>query len=125
MSLSHRWTACFAVALLAASVGFAAAPDAGSTSPWAALHHRRSAHLRAHHAQSRDDGPRSPAGEAATGDTQAMLAVVEDVVDCLRAKGFHPGDPQVQGANVVIADWDPAWDSPAGRADEECSFPVR
>jgi hypothetical protein len=75
-------------------------------------------------AQITDDGPRNPAGEAATGDTQAMLAVVQDVVDCLRAKGFHPGAPQVRGENVVISDWDPTWDSPAGRADEECAFPV-
>ena len=72
-----------------------------------------------------DDGPRNPAAEAATGDTQAMLAVVQDVVDCLRAKGFHPGDPLVQGHNVVIADWDPAPGSAAWRADEACAFPVR
>jgi hypothetical protein len=76
-------------------------------------------------AQVTDDGPRNPAAEAATGDTQAMLAVVQDVVDCLRVKGFHPGDPQVQGENVVIAEWDPAWESPAGRADRECAFPMR
>lgn len=72
-----------------------------------------------------DDGPRSPIGEAATGDRAAMLAVVQDVVDCLRSRGFDPGDPEAQGENVVIADWDPAWDSPGGRADRECSFPER
>jgi hypothetical protein len=72
-----------------------------------------------------DDGPRSPAGEAATGDREAMVAVVQDVVDCLRSKGFAPGDPEVQGKNVVIADWDPVWDSPGGRADRECAFPLR
>jgi len=54
-----------------------------------------------------------------------MLAVVQEVVDCLRSKGFDPGDPEVQGENVVIANWDPVWDSPAGRADRECAFPVR
>ena len=70
-----------------------------------------------------DGGPRNPAAEAASGDTEAMRAVVQDIVNCLRAKGFHPGDPQVQGSNVVIADWNPAWDSPAGRADRECAFP--
>jgi hypothetical protein len=69
-----------------------------------------------------DSGPRNPAGEAATGDTEAMVAVVQAIVDCLRAKGFDPGDPEVRGENVVITDWNPAWDSPAGRADRACFF---
>lgn len=76
--------------------------------------------------QVQDDGPRNSAGEAATGDTEAMLAVVQDIVDCLREKGFDPGDPRVEGGtNVVITGWNPAWDSPAARADRECAFPVR
>lgn len=69
-------------------------------------------------------GPRNPAAEAATGDTNAMLAVVQDALDCLREKGFHPGDPRVNGENVVTPDWNPAPDSPAGRATSECFFPV-
>lgn len=72
--------------------------------------------------RTQDDGPRNPAGEAATGDTDAMVAVVRAVVDCLRSKGFEPGDPEVRGKNVVIAHWNPAWDSPGGRADRECFF---
>jgi hypothetical protein len=103
MPLSHRRTAlvlvALALALVAAGVAVAGAQD--------------------------DGGPRNPAAEAATGDPPAMLAVVQATVDCLRARGFHPGDPQIEGPNVVIADWNPGWDSPAGRATEECSFPVR
>ena len=72
----------------------------------------------------RDDGPRNPAAEAATGDTRAMLAVVQDTVDCLRAMGFQPGDARVEAQNVIIADWNPAPGSAAWRADEECAFPV-
>lgn len=72
--------------------------------------------------RAHDSGPRNPAGEAATGDTEAMVAVVQAVVDCLRSKGFDPGDPEVQGENVVIADWNPGWDSAAGRADRACFF---
>jgi hypothetical protein len=72
---------------------------------------------------SRDDGPRNPAAEAATGDTDAMVAVVQQGLDCLREKGFHPGDPQVSGHNVVTPDWNPAPDSPAGRVTRECFFP--
>jgi hypothetical protein len=72
-----------------------------------------------------DAGPRNPAAEAASGNPPAMRAVVQDAVDCLRARGFHPGDAQIQGSNVVIADWNPPMDSAAGRATEECSFPVR
>jgi hypothetical protein len=70
------------------------------------------------------DGPRNPAAEAATGDTDAMLAVVQDGLRCLRAKGFQPGAPQVIGANVVTPDWNPDPDSPAGRATHECFFPA-
>ena len=72
-----------------------------------------------------DGGPRNREAEAATGDIDAMRAVVQDIVDCLRAKGFHPGDPEVHGRSVLIADWSPGWDSVAGRATEECSFPTR
>lgn len=118
MPLSHRRAprlvavlVALAAGLLATAVTVSAARDSGSP---------RGATL-----QAQDDGPRSPAGEAATGDAEAMLAVAQDVVDCLRSKGLDPGDPEVQGENVVIADWDPVWDSHAGRADRECSFPVR
>ena len=41
--------------------------------------------------QVRDDGPRNLAAERATGDTAAMLAVVQATVDCLRARGLHGG----------------------------------
>jgi hypothetical protein len=75
--------------------------------------------------ESSYDGPRNPAAEAATGDTDAMLAVIQQGLDCLRLKGFHPGDPQVSGHNVVTPDWNPAPDSPAGRVTHECFFPVR
>ena len=51
-----------------------------------------------------------------------MFAVIEDVVDCLRGKGLNPGDRQVQGENVAIVDWNPGWDSAAGRSTMECSF---
>jgi hypothetical protein len=98
-----------AVAAIASAAAVAAARDPGSQPPPAVA----------------DDGPRNPAAEAATGDPDAMRAVVQGVVDCLRAKGWHPGDPQVQGANVVIADWEPAWGSAAWRADEECAFSAR
>jgi hypothetical protein len=70
-------------------------------------------------------GPRNHAAEAATGDLDAMRAVVQDIVDCLRAKGFHPGDPEVRGDSVLIADWNPGWESVAGRATEDCAFPTR
>jgi len=63
--------------------------------------------------------------EVATGDKRAMLAVIEDVVDCLRGKGLNPGDRQVQGDNVAIVDWNPGWDSAAGRSTMECSFLMR
>jgi hypothetical protein len=69
-----------------------------------------------------DGGPRNPAAEAATGDRDAMRAVVQDVVDCLRERGFDPGDPEVRGGSVVIGDWNPGWDSPAGRATHDCTF---
>jgi hypothetical protein len=72
-----------------------------------------------------DGAPRNLEAEAATGDIDAMRAVVQDIVDCLRAKGFHPGDPEVRGSSVLIADWNPGWDSTAGRATEECAFPSR
>ena len=103
MPLPHRRTALvpIALALALAAVGVAVA------------------------GAQQDSGPRNPAGEAASGNPPAMLAVVQDAVDCLRARGFHPGDAQIQGPNVVIADWNPPLDSPAGRATEECSFPVR
>jgi hypothetical protein len=99
------------IALAVAPVAIATARD--SSSPPAGS-------VRVH-----DDGPRNAAAEAATGDATAMLAVVQDAVRCLRAKGFEPGDPHVRGENVVITDWDPSWDSAAGRATEECSFPAR
>jgi hypothetical protein len=105
MPLSYRRALRLVVLLVALAVGLLATVATGTGAPI--------------------DGPRSPAGEAATGDREAMVAVVQDIVDCLRAKGFDPGDPEVQGKNVVVADWDPAWDSPGGRADRECSFPVR
>jgi len=72
-----------------------------------------------------DEGPRNPEAEAATGDIDAMRAVVQEIVDCLRAKGFHTGDPEVSGDSVLIGGWNPEWDSAAGRATEECSFPTR
>jgi len=71
-----------------------------------------------------DGGPRNLDAEAATGDIDAMRAVVQDIVDCLRAKGFHPGDPEVHGDSVLIADWIHGWDSAAGRATHECAFPT-
>ena len=74
-----------------------------------------------------DDGdePRNRAAEAATGDIDAMRAVVQDIVDCLRAKGYEPGDPVVvHGDSVLIGDWNPGWDSAAGRATHECTFPA-
>jgi hypothetical protein len=74
-------------------------------------------------AQVQDDGPRNPAAVAASGDTRAMLVVVQDIVDCLRAQGWHPGDARVDGPNVVISDWNPTWDSAADRATRECAFP--
>jgi hypothetical protein len=118
-----------AVVLVGLAVALVAAVATGASARDPGRHHRAAHHelakRGAHRAQARDDGPRNPAGEAATGDTRAMLAVVQDVVDCLRAKGFHPGDPQPDGRNVVIADWDPAPGSAAWRADEECAFPVR
>ena len=119
MPLSHRRSPrlvivlpALAAGLLATVVPVAGAGDSGSP--------------RAPTVQTQDDGPRNPAAEAATGDPEAMLAVVQDVVYCLRAKGFHPGDARVEGGtNVVIADWDPVWHSAAGRAERECAFPVR
>ena len=51
-----------------------------------------------------DVEPRNREAEAATGHIDAMRAVVQDIVDCLRAKGFHPGDPEVRGRSVLIAD---------------------
>jgi hypothetical protein len=71
-----------------------------------------------------DGQPRNRAAEAATGDIGAMRAVVQDIVDCLRAKGYHPGDPEVRGDSVLIGDWNPGWDSAAGRATHECTFPA-
>jgi hypothetical protein len=118
MPLSHRRAprlvvvlAALAVGLLATTMTVASARDR-SAPPTASI-------------ETQDGEPRNPAAEAATGDTDAMLAVVQDMVDCLREKGFDPGDPRVVGKNVVIADWYPAWDSPAGRTDRECGFPVR
>jgi hypothetical protein len=111
MPLSYRLVVVLVAALPATVVTISGAREPGSA-PAAS-------------AQDQDVGPRNPAGEAATGDTEAMLAVVQEVVDCLRSKGLDPGDPEVQGKNVVIADWNPVWDSPDGRADRECFFPVR
>jgi hypothetical protein len=71
-----------------------------------------------------DGGPRNREAEAATGDIDAMAAVVQDIVDCLRAKGFRPGDPEVHGDSVLIGDWNPGWDSVGGRATQECTFPA-
>jgi hypothetical protein len=72
-----------------------------------------------------DSGPRNLEAEAASGDIGRMLAVVQQAVDCLRADGYRPGDPRVQGQSVVIAGWNPSLDSPAGRATDACSFPDR
>jgi hypothetical protein len=105
MTISRCVTILVAVAAIAVAVAF----GAGVT--------------RAASAKVADDGPRNVAGESATGDTEAMRDIVQDVVDCLRAKGFHPGDPEVRGSNVVIAGWNPDLDSAAGRADHECAFP--
>jgi hypothetical protein len=71
------------------------------------------------------DAARNLDAEAATGDIDAMRAVVQDIVDCLRAKGFHPGDPEAHGDSVLIGDWIHGWDSAAGRATHECAFPTR
>jgi hypothetical protein len=71
------------------------------------------------------DGPRNLRAEAASGDTQAMLAVVSEWVGCLRAKGYDPGDAEVRGTNVVITDWNPGWNTPAWHAEHECAFPDR
>jgi hypothetical protein len=109
MTLSHRPAPRLVVVLVALAAGLLATVARGTGPPIG----------------SQGDGPRSPMGEAATGDRAAMLAVVQDVVDCLRSKGFDPGDPEVQGKNVVIVDWDPVWDSAGGRADRKCFFPVR
>jgi hypothetical protein len=112
--LSHRPSvlAALVVVVLAAVVAVAGARDSGSP-PRPTL-------------QTEDDGSRNAAAEAATGDTEAMLAVAQDIVDCLRSRGFQPGEARVEGGtNVVIADWDPVWDSPAGAADRACAFPVR
>jgi hypothetical protein len=118
MPLSHRRAPRLVVMLAAVTVGSVAtvvtAASAGDSGAAPAAS-----------AQIHDNGPRNPAAEAATGDTDAMLAVEQDVVRCLRSKGFDPGDPYVQGENVVIADWNPVWDSAGGRADRECAFPVR
>ena len=118
MPLSHRRAHRLVVVLVALAVGLlttvvtgAGAPDSGSP-PSAAVH-------------IQDDGPRNPEAQAATGDTNAMLAVVQDALDCLRENGFHPGDPRVNGQNVVTPDWNPAPDSLAGRATSDCFFPVR
>jgi hypothetical protein len=118
MPLSHRRAHRLVVVLVALAVGLlttvatgAGARDSGSP-PSAAVH-------------IQDDRPRNPEAEAATGDPNAMFAVVQDALDCLGEKGFHPGDPRVNGGNVVTPDWNPAPDSPAGRATRECFFPVR
>lgn len=118
MSLSHRPAprlvvvlAALAMGLLAAVVTVAGARDSGP--PPATV-------------RTQDDQPRNPAAEAATGDTDAMLAVVQEIVDCLRDKGYDPGDPRVvRGTNVVMTGWNPAWDSAAARAEQECALPVR
>jgi hypothetical protein len=117
MPLSPRRAASLVVVLAALAAGALAMPGTvtgARESGWPAAT-----------VQDQDDGPRNPAGEAATGDTQAMLAVVQAIVDCLRSKGFDPGDPEVRGQNVVIADWYPDWDSSAWRADRECFVPPR
>jgi hypothetical protein len=111
MPLPHRPSvlAALVVVSLATVVTVAGARDSGSPT-----------------VQTQDEGPRNAGAEAATGDTEAMLAVVQDVVDCLRSRGFQPGEARVEGGtNVVIADWDPVWDSPAGAADWACAFPGR
>jgi len=118
MPLSHRRARRLVVVLAALAVGLVA-------TVMTVTHARGSGSPPSATVESQSDGPRNPAAEAATGDTEEMLAVVQEVVDCLRSKGFDPGDPEVQGENVVIANWDPVWDSPAGRADRECAFPVR
>ena len=69
-----------------------------------------------------DREPRNLAAEAATGDVDAMRAVVQDIVDCLREKGLNPGDAEVRGASVAIGDWNPAWGSAADRATHDCAF---
>jgi hypothetical protein len=74
-------------------------------------------------AAEEDGGPRNLAAEAASGDIEAMRAVVQDIVDCVREKGYHPGDPEVHGGAVVIGDWNPDWGSPAHDATHECAFP--
>jgi hypothetical protein len=100
---SNRWTLRLALILIAVALAPIAAAAAAD-----------------------DGGPRNRAAEAATGDIDAMRAVVQDIVDCLRAQGFHPGDPQVvHGDSVLIADWNPGWDSVADRATRECAFPTR
>jgi hypothetical protein len=102
----HRHT--LVVAVLAVAFGTAAAANA--VAPEGGL-------------PTGDDGPRNLRAEAATGDTEAMRSVVQEIVTCLRAQGFHPGDAEIRGPNVVIAGWNPDMDSVAGRADQECAFP--
>jgi hypothetical protein len=71
------------------------------------------------------EGPRNLKAEAASGAIEQMVAVVQETVDCLRAKGYSPGDPVVRGQSVVINAWNPSFESAAGQATEACSFPDR
>jgi hypothetical protein len=117
MSLSRRhFTAgALIVAGLAVSLGLASGRTAVGASRGAA----RAA------AAVAGEGPRNLKAEAASGDNQQMVAVLQEAVDCLRAKGYSPGDPMVRGRSVVIDAWNPSFDSVAGQATESCSFPDR
>jgi hypothetical protein len=114
---SNRWTLRMALILMAVALAPLAAAAAGADAP---------GFDRPLPQDLADGGPRNRAAEAATGDIDAMREVVQDIVDCLRAQGFHPGDPEVvHGDSVIIADWSPGWDSAADRATHECAFPTR
>jgi hypothetical protein len=117
VSLAPRHAAArgFVAALAVASAGLGSARALADGSTRAAGARSTSTNLGA--------APRNLEAEAASGDIGRMLAVVQDAVDCLRANGYRPGDPQVQGQSVVIAGWNPPLDSAAGRATEDCSFP--
>ena len=130
MPLSNRRTLALALALAAAGLApiAAAAPGGGRDPvpmPASPGGGRDLVPMPAGLVDSGDSAPRNRAAEAATGDIDAMRVVVQGIVDCLRAKGYQPGDPEVvHGDSVLIGDWNPGWDSAAGRATHECSFPA-
>src|SRR3954447_11628619 len=119
--LPRRFTrgALVVAALAAVSLGLASGRSAVGASSGVARSGAAAAAAVAH------DGPRNLKGEAASGVIEQMVAVVQQTVDCLRAKGYSPGDPVVRGESVVISAWNPSFESAAGKATEACSFPDR